>query len=144
MKNVKRHLMIALAACATVLAFQTGAAGNDNIKHQARAPIVACAEDGTTWIAGEARFSVVGSTLDVHVDLATGIPNAQVWVDVFPEVIEPMPQMVLTDEQGNLKWKGSYQMLPRPALAVDAVVEFTVEGASVGFASDKSVTIEPN
>jgi hypothetical protein len=75
MKNLTRHLMIALVACVTAYAFLAGATDKGKNKHQTKTPIMAIAEDGTTWIAGEASFEMVGNTLNIRVDLAAGFPT---------------------------------------------------------------------
>jgi hypothetical protein len=148
-KTMKRttNRLFALAALIISLAFQADAASNDTIKNQAKVPIMATAEDGTTWIAGEVRFMAVGNTLEVHTILATGIPNARVWAYVYTEDAEPMFQMALTDKNGDLKWKASFTKVPGPAAASFGVVlEVTVEGASLYFSTDKvnPPTVQPN
>ena len=147
MKKVTRRTMMGLIVCGTVLALLPGATGKDKPKHQSKAPIMAIAPDGTTWIAGEAKFSVVGSTLEVSIDLASGVPSAKVWLypATDPWVITTQPEfhLILTDGRGDLNYTESYGI--NTLEPFDVWLGISVEGAAVHFSTDKSnpVTVDP-
>jgi len=139
--------MITLVACAAALAFLPGAIGKDKIKHQVKTPILAVAVDGTSWIAGTAKFSATGGTLEVTFDLASGVPNARVWLaaETAPPgaLFRPELVLILTDDRGNLKYTQLYAMATLEPF--DVWVSISVEGSPVSFGTDKSnpVTVDP-
>ena len=139
--------MVGVLACATLLTLIPGTKGNDKIKKHATAPITAIAADGTTWTAGEARFEASGGTLKVTIDLATGVPNAEVGVltETMPAVLlyTPAEGIIYTDDRGDLKYTKTYGLNALEPFEV--WVSIDVKGTAVSFSTDKSnpVTMDP-
>ena len=151
MKRLSRRMLIGLVACAAALAFLPGAAGQDEIKlgkdkspKIGKAPIMAVAEDGTTWVAGEVKFKAVEDTLEVSVDLDSGIPEAWAWLETETNpngVIVLQVTGLKTDERGNVKYTEVYSLYTKQAFEV--WVKMGVVVTEVEFTPSRSVWRSP-
>lgn len=143
-----RGMVIGLIACVTVLAFAPGTAGGDKIPNQVRATIMAVAEDGTTWVAGEAKFVVANDKTKITVDVATAVPNASFGfrADTDPPVIhgiEIIRKKTVTNKLGDVKASWSFVISPLAQGPFAVWVTCFVTGSTTEFVSEP-VIISPN
>jgi hypothetical protein len=144
MKKLTRRMVMGLMACAAVLAFLPGAAGqegipigNDKDPKSGKAPIMAITKEGTTWVAGKVKFKIVDDTLEVSIDLDSGVPSASVQLQTETirdgVLLMPPAQGIRTDERGDVKYTEVYGITTKDPFQV--WVNVFVEGSEVTFTS---------
>jgi hypothetical protein len=147
MKSVTKQAIVTLAACVALMAFVADAAAQDQTKakNHPKTPIIALALDGTSWIAGEAKFRSVDGILEVSIDMACGVPNAGVYVSVFYEMsgkawTEPTGY---ADDQGKVKCV-QYDD-PNMPESFTVYIRISVKGTNVLFFTSESdpAIVEP-
>ena len=148
MKKLSRRMVMGLMACVTTLVCVPGAAGKDKTPTQATATIMAIAQDGTTWVAGEAKFVVANDQMKVTVDVATGVPDAtfELRAETDPRVItgiEILHKTPTTDSRGDVKTSRLFLLDPRTQETFDVRATCSVAGSSTQFVSEP-VTMRPN
>jgi hypothetical protein len=153
MKSVTKQAIATLAACVAVMAFVADATAQDQTKakHHPKQPIIAQAPDGSTWIAGEAKFSAADGTLEIAIDLAAGVPNAEVVIGVGTStkevlLLNPEAHSILTDDGGDLKYtEARAYLLLAEVDSFDVSIGIKVEGTDVLFSTSKSdpAIVEP-
>ncbi len=145
MSRVARRTLFGLVAGVASLALLPGTIAKEKVPKQVSATIMAVAEDGTTWAAGEAFFALKDGLLKVTVDVATGVPDTTFSASVYtdPSVligVEKQRHVPTTDSTGDIKYTVTYLTNPLLQDPFVAWVNCSVKGSTVTFVSEQ-VTI---